>query len=507
MKVAQAEQMRQIDRMAREDFKIPGAILMERAAWSVLEEIKTLLGSLTGKQIFIFCGKGNNGGDGLALARLLHEAEAGVTIILMYERGQYRGLAGENLERAEKFGVKRLLWSEFDVTDIGPADLLVDALLGTGAAGAPSDVIAASIQAINNSGRPVLAIDLPSGINVDNGQVEGLAVKATRTVTFGLPKPGLLIFPGAGFAGELVVKTIGFPRQLLTNDSIELNCLTAYEAGALLPRREPAAHKGTAGHVVIIGGSPGMTGAVALACLGALRAGCGLATAGLRPGLSFPEKPLEVMAGLWPELRPKIPGFSCIVFGPGLTTQEDGREFLAYVIKQAKIPLVIDADGLNLIAQNEKMMRSFTQPVIITPHPGEMARLTGISVAEIQADRLSVARHYAKEWGLTVILKGARTIIACPDGQTYINITGNPGMATAGMGDVLAGLIGGLISQGMPVTEAGVAGTYLHGLAGDLAARNLGSPGIIAGDLLREIPAATGIIRLRSQETGVCKQF
>ncbi len=400
-------------------------------------------------------------------------------------------MAGENLERAGKFKIKRVLWPEFNTADIIQADLVVDALLGTGASGIPNDIITAAIHAINNSHRPVLAIDLPSGINVDNGRVEGLAVQATRTVTFGLPKPGLLIFPGAGFTGKLVIKRIGFPWQLLTDNSLEFNYLTAYEVGELLPRRGPDAHKGTAGHVLIIGGSQGMTGAVALSCLGALRAGCGLATAGLRPELSFSEKPFEIIVSTWPELRPKISKYSCIVFGPGLSTRDDGSEFLSYIIERATIPLVIDADGLNLMARTEKMPPAFKQPVVITPHPGEMARLTGLSITEIQTDRLNVARYYAKEWGITIVLKGARTIIACPDGQTYINLTGNPGMATAGTGDVLAGLIGGLIAQGMPVTEASVAGAYLHGLAGDLAALNLGSPGIIAGDLLREIPAAT----------------
>ncbi len=490
MKVALAEQMRRIDGLAQEEYRISGAILMERAALAVLEEIGSLLRDLAGKRIFIICGKGNNGGDGITLARLLQETPASVTTVLMYETEQYRGLALESIERLQKFGIYYKGWTDFQPEELGRADLIVDALLGTGTAGAPSGVIAAAIQAINKSGKPVISVDTPSGINVDTGQVEGLAVKASRTVTFGLPKPGLLIYPGAGYTGELVISNIGFPRELLQNPSLEINYLTPEEVGALLPHRQQTDHKGSTGHVLVVGGSPGMTGALALSCLGALRAGCGLVTAGLRPNLFFPEKPLEVMSGFWPDLINKLSGYSSIVFGPGLTTGVDGRTIFSELQKQTDIPWVIDADGLNLIAADKSLWRSISGPVILTPHPGEMSRLTGISIADIQKDRLGIARRFAMEWGVTVVLKGARTIIAGPDGRIYINLTGNPGMATAGMGDLLAGMIGGLISQGMPVMEAGIIGTYLHGMAGDLAAHNTNSPGIIASDLLQEIPAA-----------------
>jgi NAD(P)H-hydrate epimerase len=495
MKVASAAEMRRIDQAAQDDYKIPGVILMERAAWTVLEEIIQFAGSLAGKRIYIFCGKGNNGGDGLALARMLPEFGAEVIVVLMAEPEQYRGLAGENLARIEPFGVKRYLWGQFDLGELNQADLIVDALLGTGTAGAPNGVITAAIEAVNHSQKPVFAMDLPSGINVDNGQVEGVAIKATRTITFGLPKPGLLIFPGADLAGELVVKSIGFPPPLLKDEAIMANCLTASEAGAMLPRRGQNAHKGTTGHVLAVGGSQGMTGALALTCLGALRAGCGLVTAALRPGLVFPEKPWEVMAGVWPELIPKLADYSSIIFGPGLTTNQDGETFFEDLISKTKVPLVIDADGLNIIARSQMILQSFSQPgigkrIILTPHPGEMARLTGISVPMIQADRLNIARRFANQWNVTVVLKGARTIIAVPNGQTYINPTGNPGMATAGMGDLLAGIIAGFIAQGLPVMEAGIIGVYVHGLAGDAAAKKSGSAGIVAGDLLPEIPVA-----------------
>ena len=505
MKVATAEQMRQIDLSAQVDYQIPGVLLMERAAWAVLEEIQQLTGGLAGKHIFIFCGKGNNGGDGLALARLLAEFEAVPSAVLMYEPEQYRGLAGENLTRLRKFGIEPLLWGNVELAELKRADLIVDALLGTGACGAPSGIIATAIEVINGIPKPVIAIDLPSGIQANTGQVTGVAVKATRTITFGLPKLGLVTFPGANFTGELVVKGIGFPSQLLQNETIAVNCLTGSEAAARIPRREQTAHKGTTGHVLIIGGSPGMTGAPALSGLGAFRAGCGLVTAGLRPGLTFPEKPFEVMMSWWPELPAKLTNYSSIVFGPGLTTQADGKLFLMDLLKQIKVPLVIDADGLNIVSLNKEIMQSFAQPVIFTPHPGEMSRLTGLSVSEIQADRLGIACRYAAEWGITIVLKGARTIIAGPNGHAYLNPTGNPGMATAGMGDILAGMIGGFIAQGLPVMEAGVISTYLHGLAGDLAASKSKSAGMIASDLLGEIPAAMN--RLLNYPTSVNALF
>lgn len=268
----------------------------------------------------------------------------------------------------------------------------------------------------------------------------------------------------------------------------------------MLPRRNQTAHKGTTGHVLAVGGSQGMTGALCLSSLGALRAGCGLVTAGLRPGLSFPEKPWEVMAAGWPELTGKLADYDSVIFGPGLTTQPDGEMFLNDLLAVTQLPLVIDADGLNIIARNPRFLQIFSQSgkdrtIILTPHPGEMSRLTGIPVSEIQADRLGMARRFAEEWGVTVVLKGARTVIAAPGGPAYINPTGNPGMATAGMGDLLAGIIAGFIAQGLPVEEAGVIGVYVHGLAGDLAARKSGPAGIISSDLLSEIPVAMELLK------------
>ncbi|HEX3048138.1 MAG TPA: NAD(P)H-hydrate dehydratase, partial [Bacillota bacterium] len=356
----------------------------------------------------------------------------------------------------------------------------------------PKGAVATAIDTINQLNKPVFAVDIPSGVDVDSGRIPGMAVKATRTITFGLPKPGLLIFPGAEFTGDLIVKSIGFPKQLLESDVLTTHYLSASEISSLLPKRPVTAHKGTTGQVLIIGGSPGMTGALALATLGALRTGAGLVFAGLRPELPFPEKAPEVIVKAWPVFNRQWNLYRVIVFGPGLSTDDDGRAVLGELLSQSGTPLVIDADGLNLLADNLALLKPNTPkpPVILTPHPGEMSRLTGIPTAELQNNRLEIAKSFAGEWGVTLVLKGARTIIAAPDGRIYINSTGNAGMATAGMGDVLAGIIGSLLAQGLDPITAGVTGTYLHGLAGDLAAAELGPAGIIASDLLARIPVA-----------------
>jgi NAD(P)H-hydrate epimerase len=334
-------------------------------------------------------------------------------------------------------------------------------------------------------------VDIPSGVATDTGRVEGAAIRAHTTVTFGLPKPGLLIYPGAEYTGKLVVASIGYPLDLLESPDLTVHWLTRTEIKSILPQRQVTAHKGSTGQVLLIGGTQGMTGAVALAGNSALRSGCGLVTIGHRPGLDFTEKPLEVMTIGWPELAKKDLHYRCVVVGPGLGLEPDGSLFMAELFDRLPdLPFIIDADGLNLLAADPGLREKLPCNTVFTPHPGEFSRLSGLSVAEIQEDRINISRRFSKDWGVVLILKGARTIIAAPDGRVYINSTGNPGMATAGMGDVLAGMVGGLVAQGLNVTMAAIAGTYLHGLAGDLAAESMGGAGIIASDLLPMIPRA-----------------
>lgn len=493
MKVALAREMKQIDRLAQDKFGISGIVLMERAALAARDELKAFFGNMESKKIYIFCGKGNNGGDGLALARLLLELGALVTCVLAYSFDQYQGLARENLILAQKFGVKLLEWgtgsAESNQVELSQADIIVDALLGTGSSGPPKGVLSEIINAINMAQKPVLALDIPSGIDVDSGNVDGLVINATRTITFGLPKPGLLCYPGAEYTGVLEINSIGFPKELLESEQLKINLLTQKEVKEKLPRRPAVAHKGITGHVLIIAGSRGMTGAAVLASLAALRSGCGLVTVGLRGALPFPEKPPEVMVIDWEKIDQQLDDYRCVVFGPGLSIDDDGKRLL-FNLAEKPLPMIIDADGLNILAREKSLLSKFKKPIVLTPHPGEMSRLTDIPVREIQADRIGIARRFAKEWRTTIVLKGARTIIAFPEGEVFINYTGNPGMATAGMGDALAGIIGGLLAQGLELNEAAVVGTYIHGLAGDLLVQEKGLFGIIASDLLQEIPYA-----------------
>lgn len=495
MKIASARQMQAIDQTAQEQYGIPGIILMEHAALELCQAAGFMLGGLPKKKVMIFCGKGNNGGDGLAMARLVRDAGGTATAVLLFPEAQYSGLALINLVMARKFGVAIRDWNEIKDSDLVRQDLLVDAMLGTGSAGAPRGSIGEAIHFMNDAGIPILAADLPSGVEPDTGQISGRAIRAAVTVTFGLPQPGLLCYPGAEHVGKLQVGPIGFPAALLDNPELKMNYLTPGEVLTYLPRRGMTAHKGSTGHATVLGGSAGMTGAVAMAALGALRSGCGLVTAGLRPDGAFPEKPMEVMVKSWNQVAGSWNQFDSIIFGPGLNQAPDGLVLLTEMLNKAGIPMVIDADGLNHLAQNHALLGKLNPNIVLTPHPGEMARLTGLSVASIQADRLGIAEKYAASWNAVVVLKGARTVIAAPNGEIFINMTGNPGMATAGMGDVLAGVIGGLMAQGAAPFEAAVAGAYLHGLAGDLAVSRRGRYGILAGDVIEMIPETYEVLQ------------
>lgn len=512
-RVVTSEQMRALDRRATEEFSIPSLLLMENAGRAVYEAGLAMLGDTQTNEahILIVCGQGNNGGDGFVAARHFHNSDARVTVAYFGDRAKARGDALTNIEIVERIaessssglGVAPLsivhnpdegFWKQFWG---GGVDLVIDALLGTGAKGEVREPLTSVIDSITGFGR-VLSVDVPSGIDADTGQVLGRAVQADVTVTFDLPKIGLLTYPGASYVGDLVVAEIGIPIDALRKNDCHVFLASPAIALTMVADRRPDSHKGTYGHVAIIAGSVGLTGATTLAAKGALRIGTGLVTVACPESLNdiLEVKLTEAMTIPVPEGSGRAFGMAslrkvleiiekrdAVVLGPGFGRDDDTVSFTLELIPKLDKPTIIDADALYAISKDLSVIKKSEAPLVITPHPGEMATLLGTSTAEVQSNRLETAREFAKEHGVTVVLKGAGTVVAEPGGDAYINTTGTPGMATGGTGDVLSGMIGGLLAQGIEPVGAACAGVYLHGRAGEIAAENLGEAAMLASDL------------------------
>lgn len=509
MRAAMAAEMREIDRIAIEDYKIPGTVLMENAGVAVVRYLESVMEPLSERKFCILAGKGNNGGDGYVIARHLANQGAKVKVFLLGEKEAVSGDARVNLDIIDKMGIDTIeINSERDWDKVRVAatfaECLIDALLGTGFRGDVSGDMARLIDIINAAGKTVVAVDIPSGVDADTGRIRGCAVRASYTVTFGLPKPGLFLYPGAEYAGELTVADIGIPTAIVADQGIKQNIVMAGAVRAILPKRSPSAHKGTNGRVVVAAGSRGLSGAAAMAAEAALRTGAGLITLAAPLGIQdiLAVKLTEVMThglpeteegGISAEAAVELAdlGDSCdvLAIGPGLGRQEETAAAVREVIRAVSCPLVIDADALYALAGHTQILSDCAALPVITPHPGEMALLTGLTAEAVNADRIQVARQAASDWGSIVVLKGAHTIVAFPDGEVYINTTGNAGMATGGTGDALTGMIAALIAQGLSSHDAAVAGVYIHGLAGDIAAQ-AGMLGMTATDLIKAVPAA-----------------
>jgi hydroxyethylthiazole kinase-like uncharacterized protein yjeF len=505
MKVLSAAQMREVDRRTTE-LGIPSIILMESASHRVVEFLMEKFAPLAGHRVVVLCGKGNNGGDGLAAARQLftHARPGRLDVVLTADPAELRGDAAENLRMLRVCGCP----VERDLTpEMRDATIVLDALLGTGLKGPASGDMLRLIREIN-AGFPrakIVAVDIPSGLDSDSGALAGEAVQADYTVTFTAPKAGQVLPPACDRAGELRVCSIGSPASLYDDDeSIFLSLVEPGVFRRLLQPRVRGAHKGDFGHVLVIGGSRGKTGAAAMAGMAALRSGAGLVT------VASAESAIPVIASHAPELMTEplpetengaislaafdyellaglIKGKDVVALGPGLGTHAETVSVVRRLVETAPQLLVIDADGLNALAGAEIKGRN----LILTPHPGEMARLTGKRTAEVQADRVAAARGFATERGVTLVLKGQRTLLAFPDGRVWINPTGTPAMATGGSGDILTGMIAGFLAQAPQEAEAAIAAAvYLHGLAGELGAEALGERALVATDLLEFLPEA-----------------
>ena len=509
MKVVTAEEMREIDRSAIEVVGIPGVVLMENAGRAVADTVKKLLEDVVGPRVCIFAGKGNNGGDGFVVARHLANSQVRVKMFLLGNADQVQGDARINMDILACMGIEaEELYADGLPTArvaMSMSDLVVDAVFGTGFKGEVEGYISHVIDTINESGQPIVAVDVPSGLDSTTGRVSSSCINATHTVTFGLPKVGLLLYPGAGYVGELTVADIGLPRSFLVDEGLKLNLSVADNVRHWIPVRDEDSHKGVFGKAFVIAGSPNMAGAAALTSTAVLKVGAGLVTLGVPLGLHgvMNSKLTEVMTRGLPETesgsislqaQPLIDGITrgaaALAIGPGLSTHSETAQLVRNMVMTTSVPIVLDADGINAIAQDPGTLKTTKAPIVLTPHPGEMARLTGLSIQEVKRDRLNVARRAASHWGKIMVLKGARTIIADPSGIAYVNPTGNPGMATAGSGDVLTGVIAGLLAQGIGSLESAVLGVYMHGLAGDIAAARLGEMSVTATDILESVPEA-----------------
>jgi len=510
MKIAGRKIVRDIDDKTIIQYGIPGLVLMENAGRAVSNVI--LENHPKVNNISIFCGGGNNGGDGFVIARHLISAGKEVTTYLLKNPSDYKGDAKTNLASLKKISrnIKKI---RSNFSNYNKSDLIVDAIFGTGLLREVKGSVGKIIEKINSLRAPKISVDIPSGLDSDSGKPHGIAIKATATVTFIVPKTGLLIYPGVEYTGKLFIADITTPKKLEKNLKTEL--ITFGTCKKMLKGRSGDTHKGTYGHTLIIAGSTGKTGAASLCAHSAVRSGSGLVTIGAPKSVikSIEEKIVEPMSeGLDDSGRGYLNYESIndavrimktktsLAIGPGISTKKSTEQFLLGLLKKIKVPIVLDADAINIIANNKDILKKLKIPVILTPHPGEMSRLVGTITKEIQEDRISYALEFATKYKCFIVLKGARSIIATPEGQIYINPTGNPGMSTGGMGDVLAGVIAGLISQKYSPKEACILGTFSHGLSGDIVTKEIGRSGITATDVANSIPSALKEINLNEKE-------
>lgn len=502
-----AEQMRELDRRTIEELGLPGLVLMENAGRGVVQVIGRLYPHI--RSAVVLAGKGNNGGDGFVIARYLHHQGVKVAVFLAGLKSALKGDAAHNARLAEACGVSLREISEgFDSLglkrDLAAADLIVDALLGTGLKKEVQGLYNELIALMNEASRPKLAVDIPSGLSSDSGQPLGVCVQASATVTFGWPKRGHLLFPGSPRVGRLFVVDIGIPPGLLPEAADRVELLSGDALLPWMPKRQPDGHKGTYGHALILAGSTGKTGAATLTAMGALRVGAGLVTLGVPAGLNpiLEMKLTEAMTEPLPEgdtgclgrpalekIRALLAGKKAWALGPGLSTSSGTQALIQALLKEdSPIPLVIDADGLTALADHPESLTLLSGRAILTPHPGEMARLTGKTVQEIQADRIGTAREFAGRYGVVVVLKGARTVVADPGGAVFLNPVAHPVMASGGMGDVLTGMITGWLAQGVALLPAACLGVYFHGGAGARIAAIKGGQGTLASELADTLP-------------------
>jgi|WetSurMetagenome_2_1015567.scaffolds.fasta_scaffold00239_10 ADP-dependent NAD(P)H-hydrate dehydratase / NAD(P)H-hydrate epimerase len=513
MKAATAGEMREIDRITIQEYGIAGRTLMERAGTAVAARARELF---PGKKALVICGGGNNGGDGLVAAVELHKSGYKVKALMLAGPDALSPDCGAMLRAAEKAGVAVEFRNSADMADLDDV-FVIDAVFGTGLSRQVEGPLAELFRTVNESAAAVLAVDIASGISSDTGEVLGEAISADYTVTFGLPKRGHFLYPGAGHTGRLYVEDIGFPAALTDSCDIKTSLFHRETAVGLLPARPRNSYKGDYGHILVVAGSRGKTGAALLTAGACLRTGSGLVTIAVPESLMdiFQARATEEMVIPLPdkgdgtldeEALPVILDFACrradvVAFGPGIGVTAATRNIARGLVLSSATPLVIDADGLNSLDNCMEILGSAKAPIIITPHPGEMAGLlrrrrkkTGreetVTTGDVERDRINTALSFSADTGVCTVLKGAPTIIAESGGCAYINTSGNPGMATAGSGDALTGVIASFVGQGMTPVDAAGLGVYMHGLAGDIAVKEKCERSLVASDIVAALPAA-----------------
>jgi NAD(P)H-hydrate epimerase len=523
MRILTAAQMREADRFTIEEIGIPSLVLMENAGRQVVAAIEAAYEERLAGRVAVLCGRGNNGGDGFVVARTLLQRGVDAAVFVIGSLAEVRGDARTNLDILGRLGVDVVeigdeqSW-ELHFSEISQCTLIVDAIFGTGVKSALGGMMETVIADVNASDIPVVSVDLPSGLSADTAHLIGDCVQAAMTVTLAAPKIPLVLPPAEAYAGDVVIADIGIPSEVV--DGLEgpyVEFLTPEQLRDVVEPRAADSHKGDFGRVTIVAGSRGKIGAAHLAAMGALRSGAGLVT------VAAPASCVPVVASMAPEYMTEPlaesdagtvsgPGAErvleltqdVIACGPGLGRVPAAGEFVRALLDRATVPLVLDADALTLLAEEPgRLMGREERDVIITPHPGEMARLIGSSVEEVQANRLQVATDFATTHRVYVVLKGHRTVIATPEGRAFINPTGNPGMATGGTGDVLTGMIAAWLAQLLDAEAACRVAVFLHGAAGDLAEAERGQTAMIATDLLDEIGGALAALTTPRQKPSV----
>ena len=508
MRLVTAEEMRLADQSAVNDFGIPGIVLMENAGLAVVRQAEEMLGELAGKKAAIFCGGGNNGGDGLVVARHLHNRGCEVRLYFLNDPEVFRGDALINYQILNNMGV-----SGFQITEgsrlnvarmaLWSADIAIDAVFGTGLREDVRDTTLSVIDMLNESDTPVISCDIPSGLSSTTGRPLGGAVKADVTVCFGYCKLGLVLSAAKPYVGKLVVADISLPSQVGDAITVRRELIDEAFCRRWLAARDPESYKGDFGHVAVLAGSPILPGAAVLAAQGVMKAGAGRVSAAL-PSIirtAFISRLPEAMlidtedgenGGVGIQNITKMASFKADswLIGPGLGRDEKTLDLVREFLPTLTVPTVLDADALFAVCGYLRLLKKANAPLVITPHPGEMAKLLGVSVSDVQSNRVAVAEGFAKQTNVVVVLKGAGTVIATPEGRIFINETGNPGMATGGSGDALAGMVATFLAQKMVPAVAAACAVWLHGRAGDIAVEQNGVAGLLASDILAAVPTA-----------------